>query len=503
MDGGPVRLLYWPVKTVGGDLCHRNGSTLLAAPIGEGLNTIVDLGTTFTSPTVYISFATLWAMDRCAQTTGTPLRNHIMAVKSDEITTVCGGRDIPQMGIHAVGQLNYADLNSPVPLSAYSCMQRCSWGMEHAEIEYWKTACPTVYDDFAPALAFPTGVYNLQPEWKSCGHDIFNHFNFLFDPPSALGSVAQLTQNTSPSATSKTTVKPAATPQAIPKPTEVQNPPQTSVTTSPATPHLEDPGSPSTALLPSVVSASKESQEVTTQAAVLTLSGARSGLSQEGSPDPFLRSPIATIGGITVIADPTESNVLNLGSIKLTSGMQTTIDNIVISVGRGNVVIGGVSIHFPTLTTVSNQPSTPLSIAVLTLGSQIITTAQGRDGKVTLVDDVVIESGLPAAEISGHTFSLGSNGVIVDGVVTGFSAVSSGAVAIGGTKEIMTDSKTGVFEASSETSARKSDITGSRSHTSGRPEESLSTSRKSGVGRLGASVLPTFILLAVGTLMLV
>lgn len=115
--------------------------------------------------------------------------------------------------------------------------------------------------------------------------------------------------------------------------------------------------------------------------------------------------------------------------------MQTTIDKIAISVGSGNVVTGGSSILLPTLTTALGQPSTPISIAVLTMGSQIITAAQGRDGKVTIVDGVVIESGLPAAEVSGHTISLGANGVIVDGVVTGFSAVSSGAVATGGTKE--------------------------------------------------------------------
>jgi len=49
--GGPVRLLYWPVQTVGG-LCASNTSTISATPTGKGPNTVVVEGTTLTSPTM-------------------------------------------------------------------------------------------------------------------------------------------------------------------------------------------------------------------------------------------------------------------------------------------------------------------------------------------------------------------------------------------------------------------------------------------------------------------
>ena len=84
-------MLYWPVTTVNGDLCEGNGSTVAPTPTGNGPNTFVTMGITLTSPTVYLSFSTIYAtqggfMDYI----GTTLSNTIIPFASSDISTQCG-----------------------------------------------------------------------------------------------------------------------------------------------------------------------------------------------------------------------------------------------------------------------------------------------------------------------------------------------------------------------------------------------------------------------------
>lgn len=54
-----AQMFYWPVTVTGGDLCNNTGTTVTAAPTGDGPNTFSLSDTILTSPTVYVSFYNL------------------------------------------------------------------------------------------------------------------------------------------------------------------------------------------------------------------------------------------------------------------------------------------------------------------------------------------------------------------------------------------------------------------------------------------------------------
>lgn len=97
INGGPVRLLYWPMSTVGG-LCANSTSTIAATPTGNGPNTVTFEGKVFTSPTVYLSFRSLYAMTWNVQfwnssytaTLGPRFADVIIPEAPGSISTYCG-----------------------------------------------------------------------------------------------------------------------------------------------------------------------------------------------------------------------------------------------------------------------------------------------------------------------------------------------------------------------------------------------------------------------------
>lgn len=128
--GGPVQLIYFPVPTMGANQCDNNWTTLSATPTGSGSNVITTLGTTFTSGSVHLSFDTLYAYydGFTKDPIGPTLTNSILPLRSDEVFTQCPG--VMTGGVASIfggGQsMDYADLNWPVPASAYDCANRCS-----------------------------------------------------------------------------------------------------------------------------------------------------------------------------------------------------------------------------------------------------------------------------------------------------------------------------------------------------------------------------------------
>jgi hypothetical protein len=139
-----VRLIYFPVTTANVTGCGNYSTIPPATPA-----TVESLGTTFTEGTAYISFAGLAAYDGCTQLTGSSIGNTILALPSSEVSYLCGEYGLQQFGPLPT-QLNFADLNYPIPLSLYTCQERCLYG--ESEMNVWQTACPTVLDTFAPAL---------------------------------------------------------------------------------------------------------------------------------------------------------------------------------------------------------------------------------------------------------------------------------------------------------------------------------------------------------------
>lgn len=56
--GGPVELFYFPIETVGGDLCHGNASNA-STIVNTNPAVVTTLGREYTSGSVYLSFSTL------------------------------------------------------------------------------------------------------------------------------------------------------------------------------------------------------------------------------------------------------------------------------------------------------------------------------------------------------------------------------------------------------------------------------------------------------------
>ncbi|KAL9080971.1 MAG: hypothetical protein Q9157_000381 [Trypethelium eluteriae] len=261
---GPVRLLYFPPTDDGNEFCHVNATTNFIQPTGTpGIpETVEQFGTTFTSGTAYLSFETLYAKNRCGQTVGTPISNYFYPLPSSEVTTECAG-SLPKNGITSnyitaveqpMGPINYNYLNGPVPASVYKCMPNCNGGLPG-----WETLCPTIWDNYNPVLAFPTGLLNLQEAWpaSNCYFDTFSLFelegggNLLFDPPYLLTPVnapAVLTPTTGlMDPTSTTTPAPAPYSSQPQKGTSTHPPP----TPPPAPLHSSQRTSPTVAPDPS------------------------------------------------------------------------------------------------------------------------------------------------------------------------------------------------------------------------------------------------------------
>jgi len=127
---------------------------------------------TFTSPTVYVSYDLLYASDSCSG---------IGKTYSDTILPLSNTADLSSLSFYAGDQdwqpyystrpFNLNDLIAPIPESIYDQDPRCQaskqlWADEEGNLN--KTfSCPRTAA-YAPIIAVPTEVMNLDPEWKSC-----------------------------------------------------------------------------------------------------------------------------------------------------------------------------------------------------------------------------------------------------------------------------------------------------------------------------------------------
>jgi hypothetical protein len=153
-DSGAVNVYYWPVTTTNGDFCAYNGSTIFAEPTNPPApNTVVTDGHTFTSPTNYISFATIapYLITRKYHATacGVNMTNAVAAITGAMTTK----------GLHDGAQsFNLEDLNT-LRFEDFKAQRRCR-----------NNDCTVIEGRYTPELALPTGVLELQPEeWKDAG----------------------------------------------------------------------------------------------------------------------------------------------------------------------------------------------------------------------------------------------------------------------------------------------------------------------------------------------
>lgn len=167
-----MQLLYWPVGpttassnvTMTNSTAPRNSTRLVTATYD---------GTVLTSPSVYISFATVYAENACNTTVGTPRTGSILGMNPADLSSALGN-------YHAISTLadtsgttalsmvalpfDFSDLNWPYNPYAWEEQPRCN--------EFIAEICPVIMKgSYDPVLVVPSQVRNLDPAWASCALD--------------------------------------------------------------------------------------------------------------------------------------------------------------------------------------------------------------------------------------------------------------------------------------------------------------------------------------------
>lgn len=172
---GAVELIYFPVKVANANasLCSGNASTITASPTGAGPNVITTLGRTFTSGAVYMSIKALSAyVDGFDYLIGPSFSDVILTLSSSDVSSQCNGNKLAT-------SLDFADLNWPVPASAYNCQDRC--GYFNIKDSVLPTQCSTIWSDVNPLLAIPTKIMDLSPLWATCAFEVPSLANYWFE----------------------------------------------------------------------------------------------------------------------------------------------------------------------------------------------------------------------------------------------------------------------------------------------------------------------------------
>ncbi|TKA39192.1 hypothetical protein B0A54_08501 [Friedmanniomyces endolithicus] len=157
------------------------------------------MNTTLTSPTVYMQFKNVFAIgtDYVAMSS---FQNTLLPLAPTAVSSRCG---LVGGGFGPPQSMNYADLNQPVPASAYRCQPKCFTNdqlPEDWQTPYTKYAtenrCSTIWNDYNPALSVPTEFATVFPSAGFINSDLPglactfildpDGGNIFFDPPSAL-----------------------------------------------------------------------------------------------------------------------------------------------------------------------------------------------------------------------------------------------------------------------------------------------------------------------------
>ncbi|KAI6893159.1 hypothetical protein KC318_g12886 [Hortaea werneckii] len=221
ISGGTVQLLYFPVSRrsatasassfVSGSKGKATGqtgwnSTAPATKDSGGVmtsapsrpETAMYESITLTSPSVYISFHTAYANNECGSQVGNRYPGAILPLNPDELSSVYGLYGtlystlldplfpVPVTSAYLkAASFNLADLNWPVPVSAYQNQPKFKLGGEIFSV---------VFDDYRPVLAVPPQIREMDPAWKTCELD----WEGLYDPPKALQPARTMAGVTTP-----------------------------------------------------------------------------------------------------------------------------------------------------------------------------------------------------------------------------------------------------------------------------------------------------------------
>ncbi|KAK5703635.1 hypothetical protein LTR17_021959 [Elasticomyces elasticus] len=347
VTGGTVQLIYWPETATSFGSNYTAPRTNPASPV-----TVETLGTTFTSPTLYISYSSVYAANGCS-VIGANITNTIVAIPTDTPLSSVYGGTIP-CDAHmrytqewtATAPFTVADLNEPVPYSIYSSQPWCATYLRNQGCE---GTCPLSLG-YKPILVVPEEVLqDLQPAWATCYGDIRG----VYDPPMALQQTSVAAGPTVPIATTTAqTQTQSATPASGPE----------SITPlATATPYSATIGSGS---VPGGTQTPVESEDPTTTASAQEIS-----LSQVSSTPPY--NPSATSPDNPdegPISEPSTADSPDIASGSA-QGLQTSTSRNDVGI-LVSVLTGGSSV------TLSNGQD-PSETTANVVGSSDGTTASG------------------------------------------------------------------------------------------------------------------------------
>lgn len=364
ITGGTVQLIYWPA-TATGNLTHLRRDDVAVTATGYG--------TTFTSPTVYIRYDSLYASDSCSRVGSTYNATIVPLTDSAHLSSIYG-----MFPAYQTAPFNFTDLNEPVPYSIYTLMPRCTqqtrycyFGGCPASISRCATGLP-----YEPILALPMELRQLDPAWASCAGDLRG----VYDPPTALQPVAALTTPT------------------------VYAPAKTSVPASPASAVAETAAS----TLSSAVS--QASSVVTGPASSIDAPTSASTQSSVASSPYNAVSEVETYtfqtgsASVTVSSSPTEQATTGISTsnpagliISLLAGTQTSS-----SIGAELVPVGSITSTSPSSALSGDAPHTQtepsqISTSAATVPSQPHDSSQAGNGPPTDTTSVEATASTSAA----------------------------------------------------------------------------------------------------------
>ncbi|OJD37922.1 transcription factor c6 [Diplodia corticola] len=401
LDAGDVKLIFWPQSKDPSQLCATNNGVPKTAAPTPATPVIATSGDyTFTSPSVYLSFKQLQGLP-CYKT----WTSAIVPVPSTDISSLVFGQTNP---IERTTSINWADMNSPVPLSAYKGQQSCwdNWlGVRGTAAG--GDGCATVYDDYLPWLALPTNPAHftaIDPLFANCTSLFWR--KYVFDPPYYLTPVGDLLP---PTPTATADAKTTATTDDDISAAQQQQPTASAAALT-------------TTLLPAKTTITAPRFGGGGAIATLTPPSSNTNPSDPSSntnpsdpSDPNPNNPTNPADPITISADPANPNAILINHATLLPGQDSTIGTTPILVRTGAVVIG-------------DQTTVALPLAATDTAPRPIATV--ADGRLVVAADGEGNFVLPG----GRTLSVGEGPVVVEGVTVEVSVVAAatGAAATGG-----------------------------------------------------------------------
>lgn len=155
-----VQLHHWP-----GSYLSDYPNVTVTSNATEPVTAVVN-GTTFTSPTVHLSYVGVSAVDYCSRTVGKSYTGAIIGVSLDAVLSI----ESPHS---PATTFNFADLNKPY---SPDVLYKICWPEPQ---ERCVVADDAVYN---PRIVVPEEIRALDPAWKNCEPDFFGSY----DPPRIL-----------------------------------------------------------------------------------------------------------------------------------------------------------------------------------------------------------------------------------------------------------------------------------------------------------------------------